>query len=73
MKPAGVVLGISILLLGAVFAVEWYWLTSGERRAGRVALPQIEELEKLVDCNCDQFSTVEIQAKAAVEDANRRA
>ncbi len=46
-RPVAVVSGILVLLLAVVFAVEWYWLTSGERKAGRTALAKIEELEQL--------------------------
>jgi hypothetical protein len=73
LKPAAAVVGILVFLLVIVFEVERYWLTVGERSAGRAALAQIEELEKLVDCNCDRFSTIETQASAAVEVAEQKA
>ena len=73
LKPAAVVFGILVLLLGIVFVVERFWITNGELSSGRAALAQIEELEKLVDCNCDRFSTADSKARAAVEVAEKKA
>jgi hypothetical protein len=83
LKPAGAVLGVLALLLGVLFAVEWYWLTGGERKAGKEALAKIEEVQTLLmgaDDRSNQdviwvtrFDTAERNARAAVDTAERNA
>jgi hypothetical protein len=72
-RPAAVVSGVLILLLGVVFAVEWSWLTSGERKAGRAALGKIEELEKLESNASGGFDAKNSQTKASVAVAEQKA
>ena len=72
-RPVAVVSGILVLLLAVVFAVEWYWLTSGERKAGRTALAKIEELEQLEWNASDGFDAMDSQVKASVTVAEQTA
>lgn len=72
LKRVSVVLGALIVLIAIVFLIERYWLTDGERRAGRAALAQVEELQDLIDCNCNRFATVDDGAKTAVELADEK-
>jgi hypothetical protein len=62
-----------VLLLGAAFAVEWYWLTGGEREAGKAALTKIEALEQLEKNANDGFDAMDSQAKASVALARQKA
>jgi hypothetical protein len=73
LKRVAVVLGVLVVLAGVVFAIEFYWLTSDERGAGKTALVRIEGLEGLIDCNCDQYAAVGHEARTAVDVAMRRA
>ena len=66
-------MGIVAVLIGIVFEVESHWLTNGERTAGKAALAQVEELEKLINCGCDRFAEVNKQAKASVAVADQKA
>jgi hypothetical protein len=59
--------GVLVLLLAAVSVVEWYWLTSGERKAGRTALAKIEELEQLEKNQSGDFDVMNSQANAVRE------
>jgi len=72
-RPVAVASGILILLLGAGYAVECYWLTSGEREAGKAALAKIEELEQLETNSSDGFDAMNRQAKASVAIAEQKA
>jgi hypothetical protein len=71
LKRVAIVLGVLVVLIGIVCVVERYWLTNGERTSGKAALKQVEELEKLIDCNCDRFAEVDSAAKTAVEVAEK--
>jgi hypothetical protein len=73
LKLSAIAWVVSGVLAGIVFVVEAYCLTGGERRAGRAALGKIEEVEKLVDCDCELFATAYGQANIAVEEAGRKA
>jgi hypothetical protein len=73
LRPVAVVFGVLVLLLAVVFAVEWYWLTSGERQAGRTALAKIEELEKLEWNASDGFDAIDSQVKPSVTVAKLKA
>ena len=73
LRPVAVVSGVLVLLLAVVFAVEWDWLTSGERKAGRTALAEIEELEKLEWDAGDGFDVMDSQAKVSVAVAEQKA
>src|SRR6266567_3619385 len=73
LRPVAVVSGVLVLLLAVVFAVEWYWLTSGECNAGRTALAKIEELEQLERNSSGNFDATNGQAKALVTVAEQRA
>ncbi len=72
-RPVALVSGVLVLLLAVVFAVEWYWLTSGERKAGRTALAKIEELEQLEWSASDRFDAMDSQVKASVAVAEQKA
>jgi hypothetical protein len=79
LKRTAIVLGILVVLAGTAFEIESHWLTGGERKAGRVALAQIEKLEELQigvgevsDENADwvlKYDAAEQQAKSAVSNA----
>ena len=73
LKWVVIVLGSLVVLIGIIYVIEFRWLTHGERGAGRAALAQIEELERLIDCNCDQFGAVDQEAKGAVDIAKQKA
>jgi hypothetical protein len=68
-----VVSGILVLILAVVFSVEWYWLTTAERIAGKAALVQIEKLEQLERDASDGFDSADQQAKASVVVAEQKA
>jgi hypothetical protein len=72
-RPVAIAFGVLVLLLAAVSVVEWYWLTSGERKAGRTALAKIEELEQLEKNQSGDFDVMNSQAKALVRVADERA
>jgi hypothetical protein len=67
------IFGVLVLLLGIAFAVEWYWLTSGERKAGRAALAKVEELEQLDKNAGGGFDEMNRQAKASTAVAEQKA
>jgi hypothetical protein len=73
LKYAGAVLGVLVVLAGVAFAIEFSWLTSGERGSGRAALAKVERLEGLIDCSCDQFAKVDNAAKTAIDFAKQKA
>jgi len=73
LKWIAVVSGSLVVLVAIAYVIESHWLTNGERSAGRTALTQTEELEKLIDCNCVQFSVVDGKAKSALDVGNQRA
>jgi hypothetical protein len=72
-KPAALVFGVLVLVLGIIFAVEWYWLTNGERKAGRAALAKVEELEQLEKNSGDGFDAMNRQAKTSTAVAEQSA
>jgi hypothetical protein len=72
-KPVAMVFTVLVLLLAVVVAVEWYWLTSGERKAGRTALAKIEELQQLDIDPTGDFDAMNSQAKALVRVADQKA
>jgi hypothetical protein len=53
----GIVLGVLVVVLGAVFAVELSWLTSGERKAATVAMVQINALQDFDSISMDDANT----------------
>ena len=69
----GIVFGIAVVGLGALFAFERYWLTKGERNAARVALAQIEALQNCVSCSDQEFAAKDKQVEGAVEIASQSA
>jgi hypothetical protein len=73
LKRAAIVLGVLVILIGVAYEIESHWLTSGERKAGRVALAQIEELEKLETGGNQGFEVVDARAKASVAVAEQKA
>ena len=72
-RPVAVVSGVLVLLLTVAFVLEWYWLTSGERKTGRTALAKIEELEQLERNSSGEFDAMNSQAKAMVRVADQNA
>jgi hypothetical protein len=72
-KPVALVFGVLVLLLGIIFAVEWYWLTNGERKAGKAALAKVEELEQLEKNSGDGFDAMNRQAKTSTAVAEQSA
>jgi hypothetical protein len=73
LKWVAIVSGVLIVLIWIVYAIESHWLTNGEEGAGRAGLTQIEELEKLIDRNCSQFSTIDSKASVSVSVAAQKA
>ena len=73
LKWVAIVSGSLAVLLAIAYVIESHWLTYGERGAGRTALTQIEELEKLIDCNCDQFVVVDGKAHSVLTLATQKA
>jgi hypothetical protein len=73
LKPVAIALGLLLVLLFVSYEVELHWLTSGERQAGKVALAQVEKLEALRYCRCEQFAVANKEAKNAVQDARSKA
>jgi hypothetical protein len=73
LKRAAIVLGVLVVLIGVAYEIEIRWLTSGERKAGRVALAQIEELEKLQTGGNQGFEEVDARAKSSVAVAEQKA
>jgi hypothetical protein len=72
-RPVFAVTGVLVLLLGVAFAIEWYWMTSGERTAGRAALAKIEELERFEGNKNDGFDEANRQAKNLTIVADQKA
>lgn len=54
-------------------AIEQYWLTPGERRIGREALPQIDALQMVNPGNEQQFQVLDKRAKKLVSAAEESA
>jgi len=73
LKPASIVFGILVLVLGNVYLVERYWLTGDERKAGRTAMVQVEELEQVENNASDRFDDADKLAKAAITVAQQKA
>jgi hypothetical protein len=72
LKYTAIVLGALGVLIAIAYGIERHWLTNGERTSGRIAFTKVEELEKLIDCNCDQFEAADGDAKAAVAAAEKK-
>jgi hypothetical protein len=72
-RPLVVLSGVLVLLLAVVFAVEWFWLTSEERKAGRTALAEIEGMEQLERNRTGNFDAMNSKAKALVRVADQKA
>jgi hypothetical protein len=72
-KRLAVVLGILASVIVIVAVVESHWLTAGERKTGRAALAQVDELRGLIDCKCERFIEVDKKAKESVAVAVQRA
>jgi hypothetical protein len=73
LKWVVIVSGSLAVLLVIIYVIESHWLTHGERGAGRTALAQVEELEKLLDCNCGRFAEMDKEAKTAIDFAKQKA
>jgi hypothetical protein len=73
LKPVSIALGLLAVLLFVTYEVGTHWLTSGEREAGNAALAQLEKLDALRYCKCEQFAVVNEQAKKAVQVARSKA
>ena len=68
-----VVFGSLILVLGVRYWIEYYWLTSGERRAGREALAQVEEVREVNLGDEQRFNASDRNAKEQVQAAEKAA
>ena len=70
-----ILVGLGIVYLGVVawFAVDRYWLTPGERSAGRAALVQIDELQNFGSDGIEDFAVRARQAKEKLEAAQQAA
>ncbi|MGO9777941.1 MAG: hypothetical protein ACLQGT_01105 [Terracidiphilus sp.] len=73
LKPVAIALGLLLVLLFVSYEVEIHWLTSGERQAGKVALAQVEKLETLSYCRCEQFAVANKEATNAVQNVRSKA
>ena len=73
LKPVSIGLGLVLALLFGFYEVEVHWLTSGEKQAGRTALAQVEKLEALRYCKCEQFAVANGEAKKAVQGSRGKA
>jgi len=73
LKRIGIVLAVLVVVLGITLSVEIRWLTPRERRVAIVSLVQVEELQSLLDCNCEKFGIVDQQAKASVNISEQKA
>jgi hypothetical protein len=63
------VFGVLALWIG----VEWYWLTPGERNAGRVALAQIDVLQSWDTLSDSDFNAADANAKGSLGVARQAA
>jgi hypothetical protein len=72
LKPVAIALSLLLVLLFVSYEIEIHWLTNGERQAGKVALAQVEKLEALSYCRCEQFAAANGEAKKAVEGAREK-
>jgi hypothetical protein len=73
LKPVTIALGLLLVLLFVSYEVEAHWLTSGEKQAGKVALAQVEKLEALSYCRCEQFAVTNKEATNAIQFARSKA
>ncbi len=70
---SGTLLGFVIAVLAILILVERYWLTSGEQRAGRAALAQIDGLENFESMSVWEFDAKSYKAQALIDDAKKSA
>ena len=70
-----VLIGIGIVLVGfgSWVAIELCWLSPGERDAARIALAQIDSLQRIDSIRDDDFSAGDKQAARSVEIAKQTA
>ena len=69
----GIVLGSLVVVVGIWLAIEWFWLTSGERRTGREALVQIDALQNLEPATGNDFDLAAQKAEGSVQVATNAA
>jgi hypothetical protein len=69
----GIVLGILVVVLGIILAVEMSWLTSGERKVASAALAEIDAMQNLVTASSSDFEAKDQRAKERVEEADHMA
>jgi hypothetical protein len=69
-KRIGIVLGILIVVLGVILAIEIIWLTSGERKVASTTLAKIDSMQNLVTTSSNDFEAMDQQAKEMVEEAD---
>ena len=69
----GVVLGVLVVVIGVILAIEMSWLTSGERKVAGAALVEIDAMQNLVSASDGEFEARDKQAKEAIEAAERAA
>jgi hypothetical protein len=66
------VLGILVVVLGMIYAVETSWLTAGERKVAVATLAEIDAMQRLVQDGGNDNESRDQQAKLLVEDAHHR-
>ena len=55
----GIALGVLVAGFGLVYLLEWYWVTPGERNAGRLVLAQIDGLQDFDSISREDFEAKE--------------
>jgi hypothetical protein len=55
----GIVVGVLVVGSGVSYVADWYWLTPGERNAGKAVLAQIDSLQNLELINREDFEARE--------------
>ena len=70
-----ILIGFGIIVVGFIvlFAVNMNWITPPERKAGRVALPQIDALLNFNEMNDAEYDAKYRQAKGTVDRATQTA
>jgi hypothetical protein len=67
----GIVVGILVVVLGFVLAVEMSWLTSRERKVASAGLAEIDAMQNLMQASGSDFGARDQHAKELVEAADR--
>jgi hypothetical protein len=70
-----ILIGFGLVIVGLVvlYVLDRYWITPAERKAGRVALVQIEVLQNSKEMSDAEYDAGDLRAKGSVETAKRAA